>query len=85
MEACNDLLEHKEFDFWLWLVLSVITCGIYHIFYQYKMGVAIVDIQRKVGKTVFDNLPIISVIVTVVGFTVVVDCIHQNELNKLVS
>ena len=85
MEACNELLGRKEFDFWLWLLLSIITCGIYHIFYQYKMGAAIVEIQHKNARTVFDNLPIISVIVTVVGFTIVVDCIHQNELNKLVT
>ena len=84
MEACNELLNRKEFDFWMWLLLTIITCGIYHIFYQYKMGLAIVEIQQKNGKTLFDNLPILSVIVTILGLTVVVDCIHQNEINKLV-
>ena len=84
MEACNELQGRKEFDFWLWLLLTIVTCGIYHIFYQYKMGLAIVEIQRNVGKPVFENLPIVSVIVTIFGLTVVVDCIHQNEINKLV-
>ena len=85
MEACNDLLGKKEFDFWLWFLLTIVTCGIYHIFYQYKMGAAIVEIQRNKNKVVFDNLPIISVLVTIFGLTVIVDCIHQSEINKIVS
>ncbi|MCF7907934.1 MAG: DUF4234 domain-containing protein [Candidatus Omnitrophica bacterium] len=85
MEACNDLLGKKEFDFWLWFLLTIVTCGIYHIFYQYKMGSAIVEIQHNKNKVVFDNLPIISVLVTIFGMTVIVDCIHQSEINKIVS
>jgi len=85
MEACNGLLGRTEFDFWLWFLLSIVTCGIYHIFYQYKMGQAIVEIQRNSNKNVFENLPVISVIVTILGLTIVVDCIHQSEINKLVS
>ena len=85
MDACNELLGRREFDFWLWFLLVIITCGIYHIFYQYKMGSAVVEIQRRDDRPVFDNLPVISVIVTIIGFTIVVDCIHQNEINKLVS
>ena len=85
MEACNDLLGKKQFEFWLWFLLSIITCGIYHIFYQYQMGSVIVQIQRNNDKATFENLPIISVIVTILGFCIVVDCIHQNEINKLVT
>ena len=85
MQACNELLGRKEFDFWLWVLLSIITCFIYHIFYQYKMGQAIVEIQKLKNKNIFENLPVISVIVTVLGLSIVVDCIHQNEINKLVS
>lgn len=85
MQACNEFLKREEFSFWLWFFLSIITCGIYHIFYQYKMGSALVEIQRNKNKAVFDNLPIISVIVTILGLSIVVDCIHQNEINKLIS
>lgn len=82
--ACNDLLGRKEFNFWLWVLLSLITCGIYHVFYQYKMGAAIVDIQRMHHRDLFDKLPLISVFATILGFSIVVDCIHQHEINKLV-
>jgi len=85
MLACNDLLGRREFDFWLWLLLTIVTCGIYHFYYQYKMGTAIVEIQHNQGGIIFDNLPVISVIVSVLGLTIVVDCIHQGEINKLVG
>ena len=83
MEACNALLNRRAFSFWTWLLLTILTCGIYHIFYQYKMGAAIVEIQHLLKRDVFDKLPLLSVIVTILGFSIVVDCIHQNEINKL--
>ena len=85
MEACNGLLKRVEFRFGYWILFTLLTCGIYHIFYQYKMGAAIVELQRNYNKAVLDALPVISVIVTVLGLSIVVDCIHQHEINKLVS
>ena len=85
MEACNGLLKRVEFRFGYWILFTLLTCGIYHIFYQYKMGAAIVALQRDYSRAVFDALPAISVIVTVLGLSIVVDCIHQHEINKLVS
>ena len=85
MEACNGLLKRIEFRFGYWILFTLLTCGIYHIFYQYKMGAAIVELQRDYNKVVFDSLPVISVIVTVLGLSIVVDCIHQYEINKLVN
>ena len=83
MESCNALLDRREFRFWIWLLLTILTCGIYHIFYQYKMGAAIVEIQHSMNRDLFDKLPLLSVIVTILGLSIVVDCIHQNELNKI--
>lgn len=85
MKACNDLLDEKEFSFLLWILLSIITFGLYHIYYQFKMGRSIVEIQKQLKMPPFDILPIISILVTVVGLSIVVDCIHQNEINKIVG
>lgn len=85
MKACNDLLDEKEFSFVLWILLSIITFGLYHIYYQFKMGRSIVEIQKQLKIRPFDVLPIISVLVTIVGLSIVVDCIHQNEINKIVG
>jgi hypothetical protein len=83
MEACNYLLKRSEFNFVHWLLFSILTCGIYHIYYQYKMGAAIVEIQKNADRLLFDSLPILSCLVTVFGLSIVVDCIHQHEINKI--
>jgi len=85
MEACNDLVGRQEFKFLTWLLLSIVTCGIYHIYYQYKMGSTIVEIQRKHNTQVFDSLPVVSLLVAVVGLSLVADIIHQAEINKMCS
>ncbi len=84
MEACNDLSGEESFSFWLWILLSIVTCGIYHVYYQYKMGSTIIRIQQARGQDyVFDLLPVISLVGTIFGLSIVVDCIHQHEINKL--
>jgi len=85
MVACNEMLGREEFNFLTWFVLVIVTCGIWHIFYQYKMGSCIVEIQEKMNKRVFEGLPILSCIVTLLGWSIIVDIIHQNEINKVIG
>jgi hypothetical protein len=85
METCNYLLKREEFNFVSWLLLSIITCGIYHVYYQYKMGSAIVEIQNLRKAYVNQNLPILSVVLTIFALSFVTDLIHQLELNKLLK
>lgn len=82
MRSCNALLDRQEFSWGVWLILSILTCGIYHLFYQYKMGAAINEIQRDCDMAVTDGLPVLSVIAAILGVGIVADCIHQYELNK---
>lgn len=84
MQACNALLGRREFSWLRWVVLSLLTFLLYHIYYQYKMGAAIVEIQRESGAPVFEELPLVSLLATIFGFSIAADCIHQYELNKLV-
>jgi len=85
MQACNDLVGRIEFNWWTWALLNLVTCGIYNVFYQYNMATVLVEAQRKYGQPVFDSLPVASVIVSVFGGSLIVDCIHQHEINKLCS
>ena len=67
----------------MWILLSIVTFGIYHFYYQYKMGAAINEIQDIVGMPVTEGLPILSLLATLIGFGIVTDCIHQYELNRV--
>lgn len=83
MESCNELLGRNEFSWGTWFLLSLITCGIYHIYYQYKMGEALFLIEKSENVPVFDNLPMVSLLGTLFGFSIVVDAIHQDQINKI--
>lgn len=82
METCNELVGRREFDPVRVFLLSLVTCGLYFIYYQYTMGGIIVEIQRVRKTTPYENLPLVSLFVSMVGMSVIVDAIHQHELNK---
>ena len=83
MASCNELLDRDEFSFGMWILLCLVTCGLYHFYYQYKMGEAINEIQRSYELPVLNDLPVLSLLTTLVGFGIVTDCIHQHEINKI--
>ena len=85
MKCCNALRKKQTFNFWLWFFLSILTCGIYHVFYQYKMATEIIKFKKELKITVMDSLPILSVILTLFGLSIIVDCIHQSELNDILE
>jgi hypothetical protein len=62
MVACNELLGRREFSWTVWILLTILTCGIYHFFYQYKMGAVINEIQHQRDLPVTEGLPVLSVV-----------------------
>ena len=82
METCNELVGREEFAPGRVFLLSLVTCGIYFIYYQYCMGGVIVEIQRKRQVPPFENLPLLSLLLSLFGMSMIVDAIHQHELNK---
>lgn len=84
-EACNELLGREEFKFATWLILVIVTCGLYHLYYQYKMGEVIMQIQADKNQVVNLNLPVISLVLSLIGLSIVADIIHQSEINKIVT
>ncbi|HAH32711.1 MAG TPA: hypothetical protein DCL44_10405 [Elusimicrobia bacterium] len=82
METCNELAGRQEFSPGKIILLSLVTCGIYFVYYQYCMGEIIVEIQRNRSVTPYENLPLISLVLSLCGLSIIVDAIHQHELNK---
>jgi len=81
--ALNAFLGEERFAFWKWLLLSIVTCGIYNIYNEYLVGVAIVDVQRNANRPVSANMPLLCVVISIFGLSVVADAIQQHEINKL--
>jgi len=82
MRAINHLLGQERYSFWLWFFLTLITCGLYHIYYEYYMAQGIVEAQDSRGYLRSKDLPVLSLILTIIGLNIVTDAIQQNEINK---
>jgi hypothetical protein len=82
MRAINYLLGHERYSFWLWFFLTLITCGLYNIYYEYYMAQGIVEAQDMRGLPRSKDLPVLSLILSIIGLNIVTDAIQQNEINK---
>lgn len=81
----NDELKHeaKEDGFTsggMVVLLSIVTCGIYTIYWSYKMG-QFVDKTKKNT----DNTGILYLILSLIGFDIIVYALIQNELNNKIE
>jgi len=83
MKALNYLLGEEKFKFLVWLLLTLITCGLYHIYYEYVMGQSIVETQKRKDRFTSNELPVVCLVLSIFGLSIVADAIQQNEINKL--
>lgn len=82
-EAMNALLGREEFKFVPWLLLSLVSCGLYHIYYEYKMGAELYGWLKANGRDADQNLPIMGLVLSCLGLTIIADAVYQHEFNKL--
>ena len=82
METLNSWLHRNEYSFWLWLFLSILTCGIFGIYYEYKMANGINEIQENNGWRVADSLAVICVLLALFGVGIASLAIQQFEIHK---
>jgi len=83
MRAINYLLGQQRYSFWLWFLLTLVTCGLYNIYYEYYMAQGIVEAQDKRNFPRSKDLPVLSLVLTIIGLNIVTDAIQQNEINKI--
>jgi hypothetical protein len=83
IRALNFLLREKRFSFPLWFFLSIVTCFLFNIYYEYIMAQAVVEVQRREGGPLSNELPVVSLILSIFGMHIVTDAIQQHEINKL--
>lgn len=78
MEAVNGMLREEKYSWIVWLLLSFITCGLYHIYHEYRKSSDIAEVLGDKNS----NEPIINVILTIFGLSIVADAIQQVHINK---
>ncbi len=78
MIAVNTMIREIKYKFIPWLLLSIVTCGLYHIYHEWRKSS---DIAIVLGKTESQE-PIITVLLSIFGLSIVADAIQQAEINK---
>lgn len=78
MAAVNSILSENKYYFLPWLGLSVITCGIYHVYHEYRMSN---DLARALGRDA-SNDGLIAILLSLFGLSLVVDAIQQAQINE---
>lgn len=63
------------------LVLTLVTCGIYGIYWAYQLGQRINRINARYGRYT-DNSGLLYLLLYILGLSIVVNAVAQNELNQ---
>ena len=65
------------------LLFSILTCGIYLVYWSYKMGKNLEKAGQIHGIPINDNSTL-YLILCIFGFGIINYCIMQNDINKFV-
>lgn len=67
----------------LCVVLSIVTCGIYLIYWMYKAGEKVAIIRRANGMQADSSTGVLYLVLSIFGLAIVSYCLIQNELNQV--
>ena len=63
-------------------IFTLITCGIYGIYWNYKIGKEMYEVNQKAGIQTSDN-SVIYLILSIFGLSIITYCLVQNDLNTI--
>lgn len=63
-------------------LLGLVTCGIYLFYWYYKAGEKVNAARALRGQSADTNNSILYLILSIFGFSIINDCLIQNELNQ---
>ena len=82
-DESNMLSGQNETSGGMAFLLTIVTCGIYTIFWNYKMGKKMQLAQQRAGVQSTDN-SVLYLILAIFGFQIISYCIIQSDINALV-
>ncbi len=82
IKVLNILLKEERFSYWKLYGLSLVTCGIYFIYFEYKKAEAFQVFMNGIKPgTVDSSDPVLAAVLSIIGFNWVYDAILQTKLN----
>ena len=74
----NFMLKKEKYSFWKWLFFTIITCTIYHAYFEYMMAGDL----NSVVEDKSPNFQPLVLILSILGLMVIADAIMQSKINK---
>ena len=65
------------------ILLSIITCGIYGIYWCYKQGEKLNEAKMQRGIMIDTSASVIYLVLSIFGLSIVAYALMQSELNKM--
>ena len=65
------------------ILLTIITCGIYGIYWCYKQGEKLNEAKMQRGIMVDTSASVIYLVLSIFGLDIIAYALMQNELNKM--
>lgn len=65
------------------ILLTIITCGIYGIYWWYRINDLFIKAQQKVGYKVYNDNKVLFIVLSLFGLNIVNMAILQSDLNLL--
>jgi hypothetical protein len=77
LHMLNVLLKTERFVAWKISVFTLLTCGIYFVYYEYQKAEALREITGKPD----DSDGILAVVLSIIGLNFIWDAIFQTKIN----
>ncbi len=80
IKTMNHLLREEKYNIWKLSAFTILTCGIYFIYFEYLKSVDFARLSKP-GRT-DDSDPVIAVVLTIFGMNFIYDAILQTKINE---
>lgn len=67
------------------VLLTIVTCGIYGMYWAYKAGEKVAYVKQRSTGVMGGNDSVLYLILSIIGFSIVVYALLQSELNKVAT
>jgi hypothetical protein len=83
IKTMNILLKEEKYNIWKLGGYSLLTCGIYFIYFEYLKSIDFAKIKNP--NKVDDSDPVIAVVLTIFGLNFIYDAILQTKINDYID
>ena len=83
INTLNAMYREEKYSFWKMYLFTILTCGLYLIYYEYKKATDFVHFTKPGEEDGSEGL--IAVVLTIFGLNFIYDAILQSKINEQID